>query len=248
MRRNRRGAGISGSTSFLARALKCAEADLVAGFTELGLVLAKDPESAPATIESGDGIWWLNQDQRGGVWINGREKTDEGGPRPEGDGSSAEAATPGAPAEASAADGAPSAPDPATAPLTAVRLLLKPTKTGAFADETGRLAEALGKTREDFLATLLSTGLKAPEKAREKPFFVEHAGEIFWLNRSAKDELWLNAKASKFADGGGEKRGPRNRGRKGAASAPSAEPTDAPLAEEPAVNPPSPSDAPGPSG
>jgi len=39
-----------------------------------------------------------------------------------------------------------------------------------------------------------------PEKAREKPVFVEHAGEIFWLNRNARGELWLNAKASKFSE------------------------------------------------
>ena len=39
-----------------------------------------------------------------------------------------------------------------------------------------------------------------PDKAREKPVFVEHAGEIFWFNRNAKGELWLNAKASKYAD------------------------------------------------
>jgi hypothetical protein len=30
--------------------------------------------------------------------------------------------------------------------------------------------------------------------------FAEHAGEIFWLNRNARNELWLNAKASKFGD------------------------------------------------
>ena len=42
--------------------------------------------------------------------------------------------------------------------------------------------------------------LKVPEKPREKPVFVEHAGEIFWFNRNAKGELWLNAKASKYAD------------------------------------------------
>ena len=42
-----------------------------------------------------------------------------------------------------------------------------------------------------------------PEKAREKPVFVEHAGEIFWLNLNGKGELWLNAKVSKYS--GGEK-------------------------------------------
>jgi hypothetical protein len=52
-------------------------------------------------------------------------------------------------------------------------------------------------------AALLGAGLKGPEKAREKPVFVEHAGEIFWLNKNAKDELWVNAKASKFTAGAG---------------------------------------------
>ena len=61
----------------------------------------------------------------------------------------------------------------------------------------------------------MGAGLKVPEKAREKPVFVEHAGEIFWLNKNAKDELWLNAKASKYADKAepGEKK-PAGRGKK----------------------------------
>jgi hypothetical protein len=59
--------------------------------------------------------------------------------------------------------------------------------------------------------------LKVPEKAREKPVFAEHAGEIFWLNRNAKGELWLNAKASKFAD---KKAGEEGSGELAGASAP----------------------------
>jgi hypothetical protein len=217
MRRNRRGAGISGSTSFLARALKCAEADLVTAFNGLGLALATDPNAEPVTVEIGDGVWWLNQDQRGGVWINGREKSDDRGQPSENGGPS-----PAEDSSRSSSEG--SAANPAAAPLTAVRLLLKPTKTGAFADEAGRLAETLGKSREEFLDTLVGAGLKVPEKAREKPVFVEHAGEIFWLNRSAKDEIWLNAKPSKYSEDGAEKRGPRSRGRKNASvdSAPDA--------------------------
>ena len=71
---------------------------------------------------------------------------------------------------------------------------------------------------DELIAALVGAGLKVPEKAREKPVFVEHAGEILWFNRNAKDELWVNAKASKFAgkdgedaEGGGEK--PRRGGR-----------------------------------
>ena len=83
--------------------------------------------------------------------------------------------------------------------LTGVRLLLKETKTGAVAAKIDRIAEELGKSSDDFIATLVASGFKVPEKAREKPVFVEHAGEILWLNKNAKGELWLNAKASKYA-------------------------------------------------
>ena len=85
-------------------------------------------------------------------------------------------------------------------PLAAVRLLLRETKRGGIAEELGRLAEQLGQRTEDLLAALTGAGLKVPEKPREKPVFVEHTGEILWLNRNAKGELWLNAKASKLAE------------------------------------------------
>jgi hypothetical protein len=91
----------------------------------------------------------------------------------------------------------PPPPAPANV-LSGVRLLLKETKTGGFAGKLDRVAENLEKSPEELLAALLNAGLKAPEKAREKPVFVEHAGEIFWLNLNAKEELWVNAKASKF--------------------------------------------------
>jgi hypothetical protein len=29
---------------------------------------------------------------------------------------------------------------------------------------------------------------------------VEHAGEVFWLTRNARGEVWLNAKAAKLAE------------------------------------------------
>jgi hypothetical protein len=211
MRRNRRGPGGSGSTSFLARAFKCAEADLIAGFTALGLVVPATAEEKPVNVEIAGDIWWINFDSRGGVWINGREK------RPE-DALPAPSATP-----APASEAAEVAPPPASGPapqienqesktencLSAVRLLLKETKTGSVAGKVDRLAGELSKSPEAFVAALTGAGLKVPEKAREKPVFVEHAGEIFWLNRNAKDELWLNAKVSKFsapADDGGKPR------------------------------------------
>jgi hypothetical protein len=84
--------------------------------------------------------------------------------------------------------------------LSAIRLLLKETKTGGFAGKLDRVANELGKSDQELTNSLVAAGLKVPEKAREKPVFVEHAGEIFWLNKNAKGELWVNAKASKFAD------------------------------------------------
>jgi len=185
MRRSRRGPGGSGSLGFLSRALKCSEGDLAAGFVALGL---KGPESQgekPVFVEVGDSLWWLNQDQRGGVWINERDKRDVN--------------TDSAAVQAEPAGGS---------PLAALRLLLKRTKTGSHSGETVQLAATLGKTPDELLAALTAAGLQVPEKPRAKPVFVEHAGEIFWLNRNSKGELWLNAKTSKYAtsdaDQGGE--------------------------------------------
>ncbi|MGH7955479.1 MAG: hypothetical protein ACREH8_00530 [Opitutaceae bacterium] len=84
--------------------------------------------------------------------------------------------------------------------LTAVRMLLKETRTGAIAAKVDRLADELGKPPEEFVATLVDAGLRVPEKPREKPVFVEYAGEVLWLNKSAKGELWLNAKAPKVSE------------------------------------------------
>ncbi len=202
MRRNRRGPGGSGSVSFLARALKCNEADLAAAFDGLGLKLSVNPNDKPIEVEVSGAIWWLNQDSRGGVWINGREKKDgevlaptETAPPAASEGSTA---TPVAPAAAASLDAVPASP------LAALRLVLKETKTGGFAGKVDRIAEEIGQSPQQLITVLTGAGLKVPEKAREKPVFVEHAGEIFWFNKNAKDELWLNAKASKFA---GEKEG-----------------------------------------
>ena len=74
MRRNRRGPGGSGSTTFLARALKRSEADLKAAFVALGLEVPATPADKTAFVEIGQELWWLNLDSRGGLWINGREK------------------------------------------------------------------------------------------------------------------------------------------------------------------------------
>jgi hypothetical protein len=241
MRRNRRGPGGSGSSSFLSRALKCSEADLKTAFTATGLTVPSSANEKPVYVEFGNEIWWVNADSRGGLWINGRDKKPgevlgaETAASPGGDGAtpppadtpaagsagetaggetaaalpaqfSPAAATGGASETLPTAGDVPAATDTAAAAagssgvLAAFRAHLKPTRTGAIAAKLERVAEELSKTPDEITATLVGAGLKVPEKPREKPVFVEHAGEIFWLNLNAKGELWLNAKASKFAD------------------------------------------------
>ena len=235
MRRNRRGPGGSGSFSFLARGLKTTESELSAAFTQMGLMLPATAEEKVKLVELDGDLWWLNQDSRGGIWINGREKKE---------GETADTASAPAPNEfaptgpvattlaapAAQVETLPLSPslEPAAARpnelqqpaspevppqelpasghdsnaniFAAVRLLLKETKTGAVAGKLDRVADELGRPANDLLSALAAVGLKIPEKAREKPVFVEHNGEIFWLNKNAKDELWLNAKASKYSD------------------------------------------------
>jgi hypothetical protein len=192
MRRNRREPGGSGSVSFLSRALKCSETALVEAFNAMGLASPGAAGDPPAYLEVGTELWWLNKDNRGGIWINAREKRGDGP----------------ADAQPSASDAAVPAPGNV---LAAVRLLLKETKTGGVAATVERLAAELGRPVDELLGALTSSGLRVPEKAREKPAFAEHAGEIFWLNLNGKGELWLNAKASKYPNGDGDQGGKSDR-------------------------------------
>ncbi len=69
------------------------------------------------------------------------------------------------------------------------------------AGKVDRVANDLNTTSEQLVATLVALGLKVPDRAREKPAFVTQGEEIVWFHRNGRGELWLNAKASKFADG-----------------------------------------------
>lgn len=295
MRRSR--GGWSGTISYLARALRHSEADLVAAMGTIGLVVAQGQGEKAPLVECGPFAYWLNKDGRGGIWINAREarrmrheqKAAAGADAPVADQAATvpsaeapeglvpgethpvDAATPlhagdPVPPEADAAAepiaqaeqaniaaatalidvATPVAavtadtelppqvstkeepplpaslvddvaaevkidavqaeepavqldPPPASLPLAGMRLLLKEFRAGTFAGELCYLAEQINRSAEDVLGILVTAGLKAPEKPRERAVYVEHAGEVFWLNRNAKGELWLNAKASKFS-------------------------------------------------
>ncbi len=219
MRRNRRGHGWSGSFGFLTKALKTDEAGLLAQLAEHGVTMAPDGSDKPVFHEEGDFLYWMNKNQRGEIWINARkERRGAGGPEqdePEGDSGGQDAGpaeNAGEPADASSAPAATAAPVAAEPPpspentLAAVRLLLEPKKRGEGVTAlVSALAQQLGRSEETLLAALTAAGLNVPEDARTKPTFGENAGEIFWLNRSAKGDLWLNAKASKAKKARGKK-------------------------------------------
>ena len=192
MRRNRRAPGFSGSVGYLARALKTGAEALESAFGALGLILPPEPGGEPVSVAIGEFVYWLDRDKGGQIWINAREPRAGGPPQveepavaPPGE-LPLEPATPGPVAPAPALRAEPTA----VSPLAAVRLLLKETRRGGVAAELGRIATQLGRSPDELLATLSGAGLQVPGKAREKPVFAEHAGEIFWLNRNARGELW----------------------------------------------------------
>ncbi len=226
MRRNRRGPGYSGSSGFLARALRMKENQLVAALSALGLQAPPSQNDKPNYIDIGLFTYWLNKDGRGGYWINGRERRES---RPDDTSTAGETnAKPAQPApvseitpterEASADSASDEADDGATATpfelessgasdgpsnpvLASLRLLLKPNKKGSGVSASiETLSRELEKPGVEILENLVAAGLKVPEDAETKPTFVEQAGEIFWISLfAADDSLWLNAKASKSA-------------------------------------------------
>jgi hypothetical protein len=203
MRRNRRGPGYSGSTTYLARAFKCTEADLVTALAALGLNVPATAADKPVPSTIGAHVYWLNKDSRGGIWINGDEAGAPTSAAPA-EVQPTEAFPLETPAPAPAAQTEVETPKPAPAsgsPLAAVRLLLKANKRGTgVSGEVGHLSQTLQQDHQQFLAVLTGLGLSLPANEDEKPGFVEHDGEVYWLNKNAKDgSVWLNAKISKSA-------------------------------------------------
>jgi hypothetical protein len=90
---------------------------------------------------------------------------------------------------------APASTLPSENTLTAVRLLMEPKKRGEGVTAlVNELATKLEKTPEALTAALAAAGLQLPDSPKGKPTFAEHGGELYWLNQSAKGDVWLNAK------------------------------------------------------
>jgi hypothetical protein len=229
MRRNRRGPGYSGSITFLARAFKQPEADLVEMFVAVGLTVPETANDKPVKTTIGAFVYWLNKDSRGAIWINGDEVRAPKPPAPAATTTDAAIQNTAAPVAAEvvapvesvtpASEPAPvvepvstPAPEPVPAPvavepvafskdsaLAGMRLLLNPNKRGSgVSAEVSYLAKTLGQDLQSFLVVISELGLALPATEEHKPTFVEHADEIFWLNKNPKDgSVWLNAKTSK---------------------------------------------------
>ncbi len=114
MRRNRRGPGVSGSVGFLSRALNQSDAELAAALAAVGFPIPERPNDKPGYVDVGTWTFWINKDNRGGLWINGREKRARDG---KGRGEALEAADAPASAEGTAAAAAevPGGQEPAVA-------------------------------------------------------------------------------------------------------------------------------------
>lgn len=214
MRRNRRGHGWSGSFAYLTKALKLDDAGLLAQLAEQGLKMKDDSAEKPLFHEENGFLYWMDKNQRGEIWINARRARPQGGDQGAADGGEDSSADSGAPESApvdAPREAAPAGAEPpviAAAPvaparvpagtLEALRLLLQPKKRGdGFTAKIDDLAQQLGRPALEILEALVAAGLNIPDDAKTKPTFGECNGEIFWLNRNAKDELWLNAKDSK---------------------------------------------------
>ncbi len=216
MRRNRRSPGVSGSISFLSRALKQSEQEFTATLVSVGFTLPTGPNDKPAALDVGNWAYWLNQDGRGGLWINGRKRgeRDRNGPA-----SAAQAPASGTPpaagetdsssAAAATADGAATAAEPvrvevasvstppaaavSSAPLsgeallTALRPRLEAKPRGGAAATVSELASATGHRESDLLAALAASGLAAPTEKGDKSDLVDVSDEQFWLEKGTKD-------------------------------------------------------------
>ncbi len=73
MRRNRRGPGYSGSSAYLAKFFKVDEQSLRSALAALGLVPPASRDEKAAQVLVGNHVYWVNKDNGGGLWINGRD-------------------------------------------------------------------------------------------------------------------------------------------------------------------------------
>jgi len=197
MRRNRRGPGMSGSISYLAKALKHPPEALLEALGGIDLSAPVDMETKPSFVEHGGELFWMKQDARGGIWINCKDadKAKKKATK-KADAESAENTAEMPETEPASEESAEITFAPGPNAVSALRLLLKPKSRGTGEAATiDDLAERLGKAAGEILDVLVEAGLAVPDSSEDKPTFIELGEEVLWLNRNKRtDVLWLNAK------------------------------------------------------
>jgi len=197
MRRNRRGPGMSGSISFLAKALKHPPEALLAALAAIDLAAPEDKDAKPVFVEHAGELFWMKQDARGGVWINCKDADQAKKKTTKQQEVASEASeSDDAQAESTQADAGDVTFAPGPNAVPALRLLLQPKSRGTGQAATiDDLAEKLGKSAGEVVDVLVEAGLSIPDSSEDKPTFIELGEEILWLNRNKRtDALWLNAK------------------------------------------------------
>ncbi|MBI3884664.1 MAG: hypothetical protein HY302_02885 [Opitutae bacterium] len=250
LRRNPRG-DLSAGLDFLAKKFEQGERELLGAFEECGL---KTPERAGEKGEVVDfdgGLYWLERDTKGRVWINTREKkfkTTRGTPVAA-EAQAEKAAAPkehqweqDAPPERSARPDRPARPEqptraerqerqprPEAAPLRdadsflgRIRSMMRRNRRGhGWSGSFPYLTKALSLDEAQLLAQLGELGLPLRDE-RDKPVFVEDGEFLFWLNKNHRGEIWINAKLAREGGHRGDERGADRR--TDAAPAPGAAP------------------------
>ena len=77
MRRNQRGPGMSVGVDYLARKWDQSEEDIKGALLECGFVIPENEDDKPVYLEYDGDLYWLNENRRGELWLNTKEK-----PRP----------------------------------------------------------------------------------------------------------------------------------------------------------------------
>lgn len=208
LRRNPQGQGSSASVEFLANKCGATAEELLKAFAEEGLGVPSDASRRSAHAEHGGQYYWLNQNQRGQIWLNSKPKPALR-PADEDDDEEVDAPPP-SPAPAAAAEVA--APAPAAAPvpdlppaellqlppeslLEKLRRMMRRNRRGAgYSGSVDYLARQLGTEGEALLAALNAAGLATPGSADDRLDAVPIGAYAYWLNRAGNGQIWINGK------------------------------------------------------
>ncbi len=234
LRKNPRG-DMSAGLDFLAKKFEQGERELLAAFEECGLKTPERSGEKGEVVDFDGGLYWLERDTKGRVWINTREKkfkTTRGTPV------AAEAASEkpvapkehqweqDTPKEKSARSDRPArqeqptraerqerASRPESAPLKdtdsllgRIRAMMRRNRRGqGWSGSFPYLTKALQLDESQLLAKLGELGLQLRDE-RDKPVFAEDGDFLFWLNKNHRGEIWINAKLAREGGQSGENR------------------------------------------